>query len=248
MYSDLKGKIAIIAGANGSIGNAIANELFNNGAKLALLGRNKKSLISLKSNLSNKENVELYELDIRDTVRYKEVGEDIYEKFGNIDILINNAGIARDNLILRMKDEEWDDVISTNLKGCFNGIRICSRYMIKNNYGSVINISSVIGIIGNKGQANYAASKAGIIGLTKALSKELGKKNIRVNCIAPGFIQTKMTKGMKDNEKESMMQGIPLNRFGLAEDVSSLVSYLSSKKSSYITGQTINVDGGMVTQ
>ena len=248
MYNDLKNKVAIIAGANGSIGNAIANELFRNRVKLALLGRNKNSLISLKKSFSNSKNVELYELDIRDGGKYKEIVKNIYEKFGNIDVLINNAGITRDNLILRMKDEEWEDVISTNLKGCFNGIKICSKYMIKNNYGSVINISSVIGIIGNKGQANYAASKAGIIGLTKALSKEFGKKNIRVNCIAPGFIQTEMTNDINDEIKKSMMQGIPLNRFGLAEDVSSLVSYLSSKKSSYITGQTINVDGGMVTQ
>ena len=169
----------------------------------------------------------------------------IYKKWGSIDILVNNAGITRDKLLLRLNESDWDDVINTNLKGYYNTIKIVSRYMLKNRNGKIVNISSVIGQIGNSGQSNYAASKSGVEGLTRALAVELGSKNININCIAPGYIQTQMTANLNQETLDNMKRNIPLNRLGSSEDVANLVCYLSSDISSYITGQVINIDGGM---
>jgi 3-oxoacyl-[acyl-carrier protein] reductase len=166
-------------------------------------------------------------------------------QFGRLDILVNNAGITRDALILRMKDEEWDEVLGVNLKGAFNCARAAARTMVKNRYGRIINISSVAGLTGNVGQANYSAAKAGLIGFTKALAKELGSRNITVNAVAPGFITTEMTAGLKDEWKEKLLAQIPLNRFGTPEDVAEVVAFLASEAAGYITGQVIAVDGGM---
>ena len=167
---------------------------------------------------------------------------------GGIDILINNAGITKDNIIVRMSNEEWEDVINTNLKGTFIGCKLVSKLMIKQKYGKIINISSIVGRIGNKGQTNYVASKAGIDGITKTLSKELGSRGINVNSIAPGYIETAMTELLSDKIKDDLFDKISLNRFGKPEEVASLVSFLISKEASYITGQIINLDGGMLTQ
>jgi len=168
------------------------------------------------------------------------------EKWGHIDILVNNAGVARDNIIMRMKEDDWDEVMSINLKGCFNGIKSVCRPMIKNKAGRIINITSVIGQIGNAGQSNYAASKAGIMGLTKSMAKELGSRNITVNAVAPGYITTDMTDKLNDDVKEKMKSSIPLGRLGTPDDVANLVCFLASDDAGYITGQTFNVDGGMV--
>ena len=243
---DIAGKSALITGASGGIGGAIARALHGAGANVALSGTRKESLNTLSSELG--ENAHVTPADLLDAQSVEGLIGLAEEVIGGVDILVNNAGLTRDMLSMRLTDDDWQSVIDVNLTATFRLSRAVIRGMIKRRWGRIINIASVVGVTGNAGQANYAASKAGIIGLTKALSKEFGKKNIRVNCIAPGFIQTEMTNDINDEIKKSMMQGIPLNRFGLAEDVSSLVSYLSSKKSSYITGQTITVDGGMVTQ
>lgn len=166
--------------------------------------------------------------------------------FGHLDILVNNAGINRDNLLIRMKEEDFDRVISVNLKGTFNCIKHASRVILKQRYGRIVSISSIVGLIGNAGQCNYAASKAGIIGLTKSLAKELAPRGITVNAIAPGFIKTVMTEKLPDKIKEKMLDDIPLKKFGEAEDVANLVDFLVSEKANYITGQVINIDGGMV--
>ena len=243
----LNNKIAIVTGASRGIGSAIAKTLAKNGVKVALNARNSEALKKLKNEIISANGIaEIMVGDVSCIDSFTKVVNDTIKKFGNIDILVNNAGITKDNIIMRMKESEWDDVLNINLKGCFNGIKSVAKPMIKNRYGKIINITSIIGQIGNSGQGNYAASKAGIIGLTKSTAKELGSRNITVNAIAPGYITTNMTQDLNDEIKNKMKSTIPLRRFGLPSDIANLVCFLVSDDASYITGQTINVDGGMV--
>ena len=248
MNFNLKNKVVIITGASRGIGKSIAKGFFDNNCKVALISRNKKDLIDTKNIIGAKSNnIQLFPCDISNFSDVQNVIDKVIKYYGNIDILINNAGITKDNLILRMKEEDWDTVVDVNLKGCFNTVKAVVKQMIRNKKGSIINISSVIGLIGNAGQTNYAASKAGIFGLTKSLAKELGSRNITVNAIAPGYVQTSMTEKLSTNIKNDLYKNIPLKRLGSAEDIANLVLFLSSEKASYITGQIMNVDGGMVT-
>ena len=248
MNLNLKNKVVIITGASRGIGKSIAKGFFDNNCKVALISRNKKDLIDTKNVIGAKSNnIQLFPCDISNFSDVQNVIDKVINYYGNIDILINNAGITKDSLILRMKEEDWDTVVDVNLKGCFNTVKAVVKQMIRNKKGSIINISSIIGLIGNAGQTNYAASKAGIFGLTKSLAKELGSRNITVNAIAPGYVQTSMTEKLSTNIKNDLYKNIPLKRLGSAEDIANLVLFLSSEKASYITGQIMNVDGGMVT-
>ena len=240
----LKNKVAIVTGASRGIGKAIAKKLALYGAKVAIISRKINDLEKVKNEI-NSNNIICFECDINNQNQFKDIAQKISDQWGSIDILVNNAGITRDKLLLRLTESDWDDVINTNLKGYYNTIKIISRYMLKNRSGKIINISSVIGQIGNSGQSNYAASKAGVEGMTRALAVELGGKNININSIAPGYIETKMTDDLNQEILNNMKKNIPLNRLGTSQDVADLVCYLSSDLSSYITGQTINIDGGM---
>ncbi len=244
---DLKGKTAIITGATKGIGKEIAIKLSNCGANITLVARNKKDLMKIKKIIDSSGNKSIaISADVSNLNSFNDIISQTIDKWDKIDILINNAGITKDNIIMRMKEEEWEDVVNVNLKGCFNGIKAVSREMMKNKYGKIINITSVIGLIGNAGQSNYSASKAGILGLTKSIAKELGPRNITVNSIAPGYIETEMTEKLAGNIKENLLKSIPLNRFGTVTDVANLTCFLVSDNAHYITGQTFNVDGGMV--
>lgn len=245
----LEGKTALITGASRGIGRAIALKFAENGANVAFTDlrtdENSESLekelaalgVKAKAYASNAADLE----DSTNTVN------DIIKEFGRIDVLVNNAGITRDNLMLRMSEQDWDLVIGVNLKSAFNLTKAVQRYMIKQRGGSIINMSSVVGVSGNAGQANYAASKAGLIGFTKSVAQELGSRNVRCNAIAPGFIETEMTGKLSDEVKESWAQQIPLRRAGQAGDVADVTTFLASDLSSYVTGQVINVCGGMNT-
>ncbi|WP_186577503.1 3-oxoacyl-[acyl-carrier-protein] reductase [Aquibacillus kalidii] len=244
----LAGKVALVTGASRGIGKAIALELAKQGAKVAVnySGSEAKAqevveeikglgaeAIKIKANVSQESEV-------------KEMTKSVIEEFGSLDILVNNAGITRDNLLMRMKVEEFDEVIQTNLKGVFLCTKAVTRQMMKQKNGRIINIASVVGVSGNPGQANYVAAKAGVIGLTKTTAKELATRNILVNAIAPGFIETDMTDELTDEQKAGMLNLIPLAKLGKAEDVAKVVRFLASEDANYVTGQTIHVDGGMV--
>ena len=244
---NLTDKVAIVTGASRGIGEAIAKQLSSCGAKIILIARNSDQLVAVKETIiSNGGIAESIAGDVSNLNSISEIVTNTIDKWGRIDILVNNAGIARDNIIMRMKEDDWDSVMNINLKGCFNGIKSVARPMIKNKAGRIINITSVIGQIGNAGQSNYAASKAGIMGLTKSMAKELGSRNITVNAVAPGYITTDMTNELNDEVKEQMKSSIPLRRLGTPDDVANLVCFLASDEAGYITGQTFNVDGGMV--
>jgi|TARA_B100001245_G_scaffold85868_1_gene61933 3-oxoacyl-[acyl-carrier protein] reductase len=244
---NLTDKVAIVTGASRGIGEAIAKQLSSCGAKIILIARNSDQLVAVKETIiSNGGIAESIAGDVSNLNSISEIVTNTIDKWGRIDILVNNAGIARDNIIMRMKEDDWDSVMNINLKGCFNGIKSVARPMIKNKAGRIINITSVIGQIGNAGQSNYAASKAGIMGLTKSMAKELGSRNITVNAVAPGYITTDMTNELNDEVKEQMKSSIPLGRLGTPDDVANLVCFLASDEAGYITGQTFNVDGGMV--
>jgi len=246
-YCNLSGKTAIVTGASQGIGKSIATQLALCGAKIALVARNKENLDSVKNIINNSGGeVQSFIGDVTNIESFSTIVSQTIKNWQKIDILINNAGITKDNIILRMSEKEWQNVIDTNLKGCFNGIKSITRHMLKNKNGRIINIASVIGQIGNAGQCNYAASKAGIIGLTKSLAKELGSRNITINAVAPGYIETEMTHKLDTNIKNKLTTSIPLGRLGKTIDVANLVCFLASDEASYITGQTINVDGGMV--
>lgn len=241
-------KVAFITGATRGIGRAIALELAKEGYNIALNYRTEnEALETLKKEISEL-GVECYPVqgDVSKAEDSERMTKEIIEHFEQIDVLVNNAGITKDKLIQRMKEEEFTDVINVNLVGTFNITKNVIKYMTKKRYGKIINLSSVVGISGNAGQSNYAASKAGIIGFTKSIAKELASRNITANAVAPGFIQTDMTNVLKDEIKEAIEGTIPLKRLGTAEDVAKVVKFLASDESSYITGQVINVDGGML--
>ena len=244
----LTGKCAVVTGASRGIGRAIALELANQGAKVVVnySGSEQKAMkvvdeiktnggeaIAVQANVSNAESVQQLMKTAVDT-------------FGSLDILVNNAGITRDNLLMRMKDDEWDDVINTNLKGVFLCTKAVTRQMMKQRAGRIINISSIVGVAGNPGQANYVAAKAGVIGLTKTTAQELASRNILVNAIAPGFITTEMTDSLPEELKEVMLKQIPLAKLGQPEDIAKAVAFFASDNANYITGQTLRIDGGMV--
>jgi len=245
----LSGKIALITGSARGIGKAIALELANHGAKIVIndiLSKNEidKTLEEVRKSSNQTIGIRA-DITIFDEV--ESMVKEIINKFGKIDILVNNAGIIRDSLLIRMKEEDWDAVININLKGTFNCSKTVAKYMMRQKSGGkIVNISSVIGLVGNIGQANYAASKAGIIGFTKSTAKELALRNINVNAIAPGFIETDMTKKLPEKVRQDLQQQIPLKRLGTVEDVAKTVYFLVSDAANYITGQVINIDGGMV--
>lgn len=241
-------KVAFITGGTRGIGRQIAITLAENGYDIVINYRTQNDALETLKNEIQEKNVEFLAVkgDISNFEETENMVKEIIEKFGKIDVLVNNAGITKDNLILRMKKEDFDDVININLIGTFNITKNVVPYMMKQKNGRIINISSVVGISGNAGQSNYSASKAGIIGFTKSLAKELGSRNILVNAVAPGFIETQMTDVLKDEVKEEISKNIPLKRTGKTQDVANLVKFLASEDSSYITGQVINVDGGML--
>ncbi|MDU1307837.1 MAG: 3-oxoacyl-[acyl-carrier-protein] reductase [Clostridium perfringens] len=244
----LKDKVAIVTGGTRGIGRAIALKLADNGANIVINYRNSdKEAKELKAILEGKGvKVLTVKCDISNFEDSKNLMDKCKEVFGKIDILVNNAGITKDTLIMRMKEEDFDNVIDVNLKGTFNCAKHASAIMLKQRFGKIINMTSVVGIAGNAGQVNYAASKAGVIGLTKSLAKELGSRGITVNAVAPGFINTDMTASLSEKVKEEASKNIPLKRLGDPEDVANLVGFLASDAANYITGQVINVDGGMV--
>jgi len=241
---DLSGKNALVTGSTRGIGRAIAETLAKSGARVAVVGRDLQKAKEAAASVGNGS--QGFACDVTDTTAVTKLVADVEAAFGSIDILVNNAGITRDNLVMRLKDEDWDAVINANLRGAFAAIRAVSRGMMKRRSGRIINVSSIIGIIGNKGQANYAASKAGLIALTKSVAKELGSRNILVNAVAPGFIETEMTAAMTPEAREALGKQIALERLGTPQDVAATVAFLASDLSSYITGQVLVVDGGMV--
>jgi len=241
---DLTGRNALVTGSTRGIGRAIAETLAKSGARVAVVGRDLQKAEEAAAAVGN--GAKGFACDVTDTAAVAKLIADVEAAFGSIDILVNNAGITRDNLVMRLKDDDWDAVQNSNLRGAFAAIRAVSRGMMKRRSGRIINISSIIGIIGNKGQANYAASKAGLIALTKSVAKELGSRNILVNAVAPGFIETEMTAAMTPEAREGLGKQIALERLGSPQDVAATVAFLASDLASYITGQVLVVDGGMV--
>lgn len=243
----LENRVALVTGAGRGIGRAIALTLAEKGATVIVNynGSRERALEVVTEIEKAGGKAEAIGCNVSDYAACEEMVKDVLERYGKVDILVNNAGITRDNLILRMTEAEYDQVLDTNLKGAFNTIRLLARNFLKLKGGKIINISSVSGVMGNAGQANYAASKAGLIGLTKSIARELGKKGVCVNAVAPGFIQTEMTDALPDSAKESLQASIPAGRLGTVDDVAQLVLFLAGDCSNYITGQVICVDGGM---
>ena len=244
----LTGKVAVVTGAGKGIGRAIALKLAQHGASIVINYRSsaKEAEEVIQEIRNNGGKAEMVQGDVSSYEDAEKVIKFAVESFGTLDILVNNAGITKDTLLLRMKEEDFSRVLDVNLKGVFNCTKHASGIMLKQKSGRIINISSVVGLIGNAGQANYAAAKAGIIGFTKSVAKELGTRGITANAIAPGFINTDMTEVLSDKVKEKLIENIPLKKLGSPEDVANLAAFLASDNASYITGQVINVDGGMV--
>lgn len=245
---NLSNKVALITGGSRGIGKEIALELGRNGVNIVIsyVNNMEKATAVIDEIISYGVKAMAVCADVSVEEDVLHMIKTVEEEFGTIDILVNNAGITKDNLIIRMKEEDWDSVMDVNLKGTFLCTKAVSRIMMKKRYGKIINITSVVGIMGNAGQSNYSASKAGVIGFTKSMAKELASRGIRVNAIAPGFIETDMTEVLKDEIKDTMLKAIPLNSFGNPKDIANLVVFLASERSDYITGQIINVDGGLL--
>ncbi|MFQ5846775.1 MAG: 3-oxoacyl-[acyl-carrier-protein] reductase [Candidatus Methylomirabilales bacterium] len=242
----LHGKVAIVTGGSRGIGRAISVALIREGAAVTLCGRDRISLEKAAADLgASGGEVLAVKADVTQASEVEQMIEACLERFGSISILVNNAGITQDNLVLRMKDEEWEAVLSTNLRGAFHCTRAGLRPMLKQREGRIINLTSVVGVMGNPGQANYAAAKAGIIGLTKATAKEVASRGITVNAVAPGFVETDMTRSLDPGLQERMRSQIPLGRFGKPEEVAELVVFLASDRAAYITGQVIHINGGI---
>lgn len=240
-------KSALVTGASRGIGRSIALQLAEEGYNVAVnYAGNKEKVEAVVAEIKDK-GVEAFAIqaDVANPDEVKDMIQEVVKQFGSLDVLVNNAGITRDNLLMRMKEQEWDDVINTNLKGVFNCIQKATRQMMKQRSGAIINLSSVVGAVGNPGQANYVATKAGVIGLTKTAARELASRNITVNAVAPGFIVSDMTDALNDDLKDQMKSQIPLGRFGEDTDIANTVAFLASDKAKYITGQTIHVNGGM---
>lgn len=244
----LSGQVAIVTGGNAGIGKAIVQKFVDEGARLAIFGTNKENGLKTITEIQEKHpncEMKFYSVDVAQTTTVEEAIKQVLEDFGQIDILVNNAGITRDQLLMKMSEEDWDRVLDTNLKSCYNTCKAVSRIMMKARKGRIINVSSVVGLIGNPGQTNYAASKAGMIGFSKALAKELASRKVLVNCIAPGFIETPMTGKLSENQKASAVATIPMGEFGQPEDIAYAACFLASSMANYITGQVITVDGGI---
>ncbi|MBT3179356.1 MAG: 3-oxoacyl-[acyl-carrier-protein] reductase [Candidatus Marinimicrobia bacterium] len=244
---NLFNKIAIVTGASRGIGKVIAQVFANAGAHVVCVARSEDAIASLTDEInSNGGSASYQSCDISDGDSFSSLISSVAKKNGRLDILVNNAGVTQDNLLMRMKENQWDSVLNINLKGAFHGMKAAIRPMMKNRNGRIINITSIVGLTGNAGQANYAASKAGLIGLSKSVAKEVATRGITVNCIAPGWIGTDMTDELSDDIKEQFLSRIPANRMGSPEDIAHAALFLASDEASYITGQTITVDGGRV--
>ena len=243
---EFKDKIVLVTGSTRGIGRSVAEAFAQQGATSIIIGRSQETVDALCKDLVDKGlNVDGYSCDVSNLENVQETVNKVLDKHKRIDILINNAGITKDNLLLRLKEDDWDQVISVNLKGVFNFTKAVTKSMLKARQGKIINIASIIGIIGNAGQANYAASKAGVIGFSKSVAKELASRGITVNVIAPGYIETDMTDELGEKAKEEVLKQVPLGRLGIASDIAGVSLFLASQGANYITGQTIVVDGGM---
>ncbi len=240
---DLKGKSALVTGASGGLGGAIAKALHGQGAKVALSGTRREALEALAAELG--EGAVVLPADLGDAKSVEALVPAAEAALGAVDILVNNAGVTRDNLFLRMKDEEWDQVLAVNLTAAFRLARACLKGMMRRRHGRIIGITSVVGVIGNPGQGNYVAAKAGMIGMSKALAAEVASRDITVNCIAPGFIKSPMTDALNDKQRETILGRVPMGRLGDGADVAAAVVYLASAEAAYVTGQTLHVNGGM---
>jgi 3-oxoacyl-[acyl-carrier protein] reductase len=243
MKIDMNGRVALVTGSTRGIGNAIAKTLVGCNAKVAVVGRDAAKAKEVASGIGAAGG---FGCDIASPESVEQLVADVEKELGAVDILVNNAGLTKDNLIMRLRNEDWDTVLDANLRGAFVAIRAASRGMMKRRWGRIINIASVVGLVGNKGQANYAASKAGLIGLTKSVAKELASRNILANVVAPGFIETDMTAAMTPEARTTLSGQIPLERLGTPADIAGAVAFLASDAAAYITGQVIVVDGGMV--
>ena len=240
---DLSGKCALVTGASGGIGSAIGRALHGQGATVGLSGTRVEALERLAAALGERSHV--LPCNLSDAAACMALPGQAEAALGGLDILVNNAGLARDSLVLRMKDEDWNQVLEVNLTAGFRLIRASLRGMMKRRWGRIIGITSIVGITGNPGQANYAASKAGMIGMSKALAQEVAARGITVNCVAPGFIETAMTDALSERQREKLLDAVPAGRLGAAEDVAACVAFLASEEASYVTGQTLHVNGGM---
>jgi 3-oxoacyl-[acyl-carrier protein] reductase len=244
MRIDLSGRVALVTGSTRGIGREIAATLATCGARVAVVGRDQARAAEAAKAMG--ADVRGYGAAVSDTAQVTSLVESVERDFGSLDILVNNAGLTKDNILLRLKDEEWDAVLAANLRGAFASVRAAARGMMKRRWGRIINISSIVGLIGNKGQSNYAASKAGLIGLTKSVAKEFASRNILANVIAPGFIETDMTSAMTAEARTTLSAQIPLERLGTPKDIAGVAAFLSSEHAAYITGQVFVVDGGLV--